>query len=46
LYEENFRGKIGDVINHFNNKAIKGEIVIVVDGNKNSQQTDVNEEEL
>lgn len=33
-YEEVFRGKIKDAIEHFGNKAIKGEIVIVLQGGK------------
>lgn len=32
IYEENIRGKAEDLINHFNKKIIKGEIVIIVEG--------------
>ena len=32
LYEENFRGALPEVIEHFKSKTIKGEIVIVVEG--------------
>ncbi len=34
LYEETVRGTISEVLNHFNNKAPKGEFVIVVGGKK------------
>jgi len=34
LYEETIRGTIKEVLNHFENKAPKGEFVIVVDGKK------------
>lgn len=32
MYEENIRGKSNELYEHFNNKTIKGEIVIVVEG--------------
>ncbi len=32
LYEENFRGTLPEVIEHFKSKTIKGEIVIVIEG--------------
>lgn len=32
LHEENFRGLISEAINHFAQKSIKGEIVLVVEG--------------
>ena len=32
IYEENIRGKAEELINHFNEKIIKGEIVIIVEG--------------
>lgn len=32
LYEENFRGTLAEVLEHFKSKAIKGEIVIVLEG--------------
>ncbi len=34
MYEENIRGTLGELINHFKDKNIKGEIVIVVEGKK------------
>lgn len=34
LYEENFRGSLTEVIAHFEEKTIKGEIVIVLSGKK------------
>ena len=34
LYEENAHGTLSELIAHFNSKTIKGEIVIVVAGNK------------
>ena len=35
MYEENFRGSLVEVISHFEEKTIKGEIVIVLAGSKN-----------
>ena len=32
IYEENVRGTLEEVINHFSQKEVKGEIVIVLDG--------------
>jgi 16S rRNA (cytidine1402-2'-O)-methyltransferase len=32
MYEENFRGSLAEILEHFKEKAIKGEIVIVVGG--------------
>ena len=32
MFEENFRGTVDEAIKHFSAKAVKGEIVIVVDG--------------
>ncbi len=32
IYEENIRGKAEELINHFNEKIVKGEIVIIVEG--------------
>lgn len=34
IYEENVRGTIAELIEHYKTKTIKGEIVIVVEGNK------------
>lgn len=33
MYEENFRGSLAGILEHFKSKTIKGEIVIVVGGN-------------
>jgi 16S rRNA (cytidine1402-2'-O)-methyltransferase len=33
MYEENFRGSLAEILEHFKAKTIKGEIVIVVGGN-------------
>jgi len=43
LYEENARGTLQELIDHFNAKTIKGEIVIVVEG-KNSHRKDKDDE--
>jgi 16S rRNA (cytidine1402-2'-O)-methyltransferase len=32
IYEENIRGTLEEVINHFKEKGVKGEIVIVLEG--------------
>ena len=34
IYEENKRGNLGELIEYFSQKTIKGEIVIVVEGKK------------
>ncbi len=34
IYEENFRGTFSEALTHFSDKTVKGEIVIVVEGNK------------
>jgi 16S rRNA (cytidine1402-2'-O)-methyltransferase len=34
LYEENYRGTLQEVLEHFKAKKIKGEIVIVLQGQK------------
>jgi len=36
LHEENYRGTIGEALSHFTQTGVKGEIVIVVEGLKNS----------
>lgn len=36
VHEENYRGTISEAIAHFTEAGVKGEIVIIVDGNKNS----------
>ncbi|MCP4552122.1 MAG: 16S rRNA (cytidine(1402)-2'-O)-methyltransferase [Bacteroidetes bacterium] len=38
LHEENVRGVIGEVLQHFREKKIKGEIVIIVDGLRKSKK--------
>jgi len=43
LYEENARGTLQELIDHFNAKTIKGEIVIVVEG-KDSHRKDKDDE--
>jgi len=35
IYEENFRGTLPEVLEHFNAKTVKGEIVIIVEGRNN-----------
>ena len=37
MFEENARGSLQEVHDHFNNKTVKGEIVIVVGGSQNSK---------
>jgi len=32
IHEENFRGTIEEAVNHFNQKEIRGEIVIILAG--------------
>lgn len=34
IYEETFRGSIAQILAHFNEKPVKGEFVIIVDGKK------------
>jgi 16S rRNA (cytidine1402-2'-O)-methyltransferase len=34
LYEENYRGSLEEVTNHFKEKNVKGEIIIVVEGKR------------
>ena len=36
IYEENARGSISQVYDHFKNKTIKGEIVIILEGKPKS----------
>jgi 16S rRNA (cytidine1402-2'-O)-methyltransferase len=40
LHEENYRGNFSQAIEHFSQKNIKGEIVIVVEGYKNKTEKD------
>ncbi len=37
MFEENKRGTLQELLDHFKEKTIKGEIVIVVEGNRNSE---------
>ena len=45
LHEENFRGTLRDCIEHFSQKDVKGEIVIVVEGKNRTVRNAENEEE-
>ena len=45
LHEENFRGTLRDSIEHFSQKDVKGEIVIVVEGKNRKVRNAENEEE-
>lgn len=38
LFEETKRGTLHDLILHFTNKPVKGEIVVVVEGNKHAEE--------
>jgi 16S rRNA (cytidine1402-2'-O)-methyltransferase len=31
IHEENIQGSVDEIIKHFNNKKVKGEIVVVID---------------
>jgi 16S rRNA (cytidine1402-2'-O)-methyltransferase len=35
MYEENFRGSLTEVAQHFSKKTVKGEIVIIIEGKEN-----------
>jgi 16S rRNA (cytidine1402-2'-O)-methyltransferase len=37
LFEENKRGTLQELLDHFKSKTIKGEIVLVIEGNKNKR---------
>ena len=45
IHEENFRGTLRDCIEHFSQKDVKGEIVIVVEGMNRKVRNAENEEE-
>ena len=47
LFEENFRGTVAEVLEHFRSKTVKGEIVIVLEGKPELKSNDreVDEEE-
>ncbi len=44
MFEENKRGTVVEVLEHFKKKTIKGEIVVVVEGKSENNQEDVEEE--
>ena len=37
MFEENKRGTVQELAEYFKSKTVKGEIVVVVEGNKNKQ---------
>ena len=45
MFEENFRGSVAEVLEHFKSKTIKGEIVIVVEGKPSEKRTDKEDDE-
>jgi 16S rRNA (cytidine1402-2'-O)-methyltransferase len=45
IHEENFRGTLKDCIEHFSQKDVKGEIVIVVEGKNRKVRNAENEDE-
>lgn len=45
MYEENKRGTLQELLEYFRSKTIKGEIVIVVEGNKNKVAKESDEDE-
>ncbi len=44
IYEENAKGTLVEVLDHFNSKGVKGEIVIVVEGRNKKEVVDEDEE--
>lgn len=44
MFEENKRGALSELRDYFSSKTIKGEIVIVVEGNKNKVQSEISSE--
>ena len=44
IYEENAKGTLTEVLDHFNSKGVKGEIVIVVEGRNKKEVVDEDEE--
>jgi 16S rRNA (cytidine1402-2'-O)-methyltransferase len=46
LFEENFRGSLLECLEHFSAKTVKGEIVMVVAGNKSTVDKNVDEEKI
>lgn len=45
LFEENKRGTLQELLDHFKSKTIKGEIVLVIEGNKNKRTEVATDEE-
>jgi len=45
VYEENKRGTLQELLDHFKTKTVKGEIVMVIEGNKNKREELSEEEE-
>jgi 16S rRNA (cytidine1402-2'-O)-methyltransferase len=45
MFEENKRGTVKELAEYFKSKTVKGEIVIVVEGNKNKQLTHIEMED-
>ncbi len=45
LHEENKRGTLAELIQHFSSKQVKGEIVIVVQGNNSKEQNQETEDD-
>jgi 16S rRNA (cytidine1402-2'-O)-methyltransferase len=45
LHEENARGTLSELLQHFNSKTVKGEIVIVVEGKPKPQKANSEEDE-
>lgn len=45
LHEENARGTLSELLQHFNSKTIKGEIVIIVDGKPKPQKGNSEDED-
>ena len=44
IYEENAKGTLVELLDHFNSKGVKGEIVIVVEGRNKKEVVDEDEE--
>ncbi|HRG37038.1 MAG TPA: 16S rRNA (cytidine(1402)-2'-O)-methyltransferase [Bacteroidia bacterium] len=45
LFEENKRGTLQELLDYFKTKTVKGEIVMVIEGNKNKREESADEEE-
>ncbi len=45
MFEENKRGAVSEVLNHFKQKTVKGEIVVVVEGKHDNKKADAEEED-